>query len=89
MIMENWKSVMITVRQWECTDAENLLKLNGIRAVKEPILMNNPEQPYEVFGCAKLRVSPAEYERGLQILHKNGYKSDEAVITGKLVEINI
>jgi hypothetical protein len=87
--MDNWKNLMITTRDWECNDAKNLLNLNGIRAVKKPLLMNNPEQPYGIYGCAKLIVSPAEYERGLRILNTNGYKSDEAIVRGQLVEIDI
>lgn len=87
--MDNWKSLMITARDWECNDAKNLLTLNGIKTVKKPILMNNPDQPNELFGCAKLIVSPGEYERGLHILRKNGYKSDEAIATGRLVEVDI
>ncbi|MFT3753447.1 MAG: hypothetical protein QM800_11440 [Paludibacter sp.] len=87
--MNNWKSLLITSKHWECNNAENLLKLNGIKTIKKSVFMNNPDHPHEVFGAAKLIVKPAEYERGLQILTNNGFKTDEAIVSGKLVEIDI
>jgi hypothetical protein len=88
MIMDNWKSLMVTPRHWECNAAENLLKLNGIKTQKMTILMNKPDNPHEIYGCAKLTVCPAEYERGLNILHKNGFKSDQEFSDVNLIEIN-
>lgn len=87
--MDNWKNLMITTKDCECRDAKDLLIRNGIKVIKKPLLMNNPDQPYGIYGCAKLIVSPGEYEKGLQILNKNGYKSDEAIMRGQLVEIDL
>jgi len=82
--MSNRKNLMITMMHWECSDAQILLKLNGIESEKNTVLMAEADCPFHVSGCAKLSVSEENYELGLKILKEHGFDTDNEFMNESL-----
>ena len=80
--MENKKNLMITMMHWECGEAQELLKSHGIESTTHNVMMAETKQPLHLCGAAKLMISEADYDKGLQIITKKGYKSDKMFIDG-------